>query len=128
MLDAAQFRSLIVKPALLELMLYSEDAIELLMFTCANESNGGTYIKQLTGPALGIFQMEPNTYNDIWHNYIVNRHDLLLQLQHQFNINGIPDEHQLIYDLRFATVMARIHYARVKEPIPDMHDLDAIWS
>lgn len=43
--------------------LYSRDAEELLMLTAACESNLGHYFKQLNGgPALGIFQCEPDTY------------------------------------------------------------------
>ena len=65
MLNIAQFRDLIVKSTLNDLLLYSEDAEELLVFTCAVESLGGTYLQQVKGPALGIYQMEPVTYNDI---------------------------------------------------------------
>jgi len=44
--------------------LYSRDAEELLMLTAACESNLGHYFKQLgNGPALGIFQVEPATYD-----------------------------------------------------------------
>lgn len=44
--------------------LYSDNAVELLMLTVAIESNLGHYIKQVgNGPALGIFQCEPNTYD-----------------------------------------------------------------
>ena len=68
-----QLRELIITPALSKLQLYSKDAEELLIFTCAVESDGGTYLKQIKGPALGIYQMEPRTYNDIWQNYMRNR-------------------------------------------------------
>ena len=44
--------------------LYSRNAEELLMLTAACESNLGHYFKQLGGgPALGIFQVEPATYD-----------------------------------------------------------------
>jgi len=47
MLNIAQFREFIIQPSLHDLILNSPDAEELLVFTCANESLGGTYIKQL---------------------------------------------------------------------------------
>lgn len=128
MLDSAQLRSYIIVPALNDLLLMSEEAVELLLFTCANESDGGSFIKQVNGPALGIYQMEPNTYNDIWQNYIYGKNDLRQLMLAHFNCPTMPDEYRMIYDARFATAMARIHYARVKEPLPKLHDLDALWN
>lgn len=128
MLSADQLRAFIIKPALENLMLYSDEAVELILFTCANESEGGTYLKQLNGPALGIYQMEPKTYNDIWQNYIFNKNDLKLQLLYGFDAPKMPDEERLIYDLKFATAMVRIHYARVEEPLPKLYDLFGLWT
>lgn len=128
MLDAEQLRTLVIKPALTDLNLYSEEATELLIFTCAAESEGGTYIHQINGPALGIYQMEPATYNDIWANFIIFKQNLKLQLLHNFNAPTMPDEYRLIYDLRFATAMARIHYLRFPEPLPFLTDDEALWS
>ncbi len=128
MLSAGQLRSLVIKPALEDLLVYSDEAVELLLFTCAAESNGGQFIKQINGPALGIYQMEPATYNDIWQNYIMHKKDLTLQLLHHFEASRMPDETRLIYDLRFATAMARIHYMRVKQPLPKLYDIDGLWT
>ena len=128
MLIASQLRDLIIKPALLDLIMFSEEALELLMFTCAVESNGGTYIKQLNGPALGIFQMEPATYNDIWQNYLIYKSDILLRLLHSFSAHRMPEEDRLMYDLRFATAMTRIHYFRVNAALPAVGDIDGIWD
>jgi hypothetical protein len=108
--------------------MYSEDAEELLVFTCAVESDGGTYLKQVNGPALGIYQMEPNTYNDIWHNYIIPKNSLFMVLLSNFNVISMPEEDRLIYDLRYATLMARIHYVRVLEKLPQASDTLAIWQ
>jgi len=60
-MDKGQLRELI-QLVLKEYDLYSRDAEEILMLTCAAESNMGKYIKQVGGgPALGIFQCEPAT-------------------------------------------------------------------
>lgn len=128
MLNIKQFRELIVKSSLNDLLLYSKEAEELLVFTCATESNGGTYIHQVGGPALGIYQMEPITCNDIWQNFINNNPNLILKMITNFNCNKMPPEEWLIYDLRYATAMARIFYARIKEPLPSCDDVDAIWE
>lgn len=128
MINANQLREYIIKPALTDLVMLSDDAVELMMFTCAVESNGGTYIKQVNGPALGIYQMEPNTYNDIWQNYLKSRSSLLMMLLSNFECVSMPSEDRLIYDLRFATAMTRIHYYRVAEKIPPHQDIDTLWE
>ena len=128
MLNVNQLRELIIKPALTDLLMYSEDASELLVFTCAVESNGGTYLKQINGPALGIYQMEPATYNDIWQNYLKHKSNLMLIMMNNFDIIRMPDEKRLVHDLRYATAMARIHYARVKEPLPSHDDTKAVYE
>ena len=42
-----------------------DDLTNLLLETCAVESDFGKLIKQVNGPALSIYQIEPNTYNFI---------------------------------------------------------------
>src|SRR5579872_996529 len=128
MLNINQFRELIVKSSLNDLLMYSEDAEELMVFTCATESLGGTYLAQIGGPALGIYQMEPMTYNDIWQTYINLHGPLTLRLFANFNISNMPEESRLIYDLRFATAMTRLFYARINEPLPCYKDENAIWE
>lgn len=111
-----QLRDLIER-VLKEANLYSESAVELLMLTCAQESRLGKYIRQLGGgPALGIFQMEPFTHDDLWrtHGHILK--DLL----------GEPDSKKLEYDLRYATIMSRIHYFRIPKPLPEAGDIEAL--
>lgn len=128
MLIASQLREFIIKPALYDLNLSGEDAEELLLFTCAVESEGGTYIKQVNGPALGIYQMEPATYNDIWQNFIKDKRSLLLMLGSNFNTFSQPDEQRLMYDLRFATAMCRIHYLRNSVNLPSKGDIVGMWD
>ena len=128
MLNINQFRELIVKSSLNDLLMYSADAEELMVFTCAVESLGGTFLHQVGGPALGIYQMEPATYNDIWQNYIYSHGPLTMRLFSNFDISSMPDESRLIYDSRYATAMTRIFYARIKEPLPSAQDENALWE
>jgi hypothetical protein len=65
MFDITQFRADILTPTLEALQFREIELKELLVFTCAVESAGGTYVKQVKGPALGIFQLEPNTFTDV---------------------------------------------------------------
>jgi hypothetical protein len=128
MLNVEQLRDLIIKPALSKLQLFSDVASELLVFTCAVESDGGTYLKQLKGPALGIYQMEPATYNDIWQNYLRSRHDYLMMLGGNFDAYRMPSENRMVYDLCYATAMARLHYRRCVRALPEKGDIEGIWQ
>jgi hypothetical protein len=128
MINTEQLRELIIKPTLSRLNMYSKSAEELLVFTCAAETNGGEWLKQVQGPALGIYQCEPNTYHDIWRNYIMHRSGLLSIFGLKFGVVGLPDENRLIGDLYYATAICRIHYRRVKEDLPDGGNQDALWA
>lgn len=72
--------------------------------------------------------MEPNTYIDIWENFIKLKKSLMTQLSTNFEIFYMPDEDKMVYDLRYATVMARLHYNRVPQPLPDHNDVNLIWE
>jgi hypothetical protein len=60
--------------------------------------------------------MEPATHQDLWDNFLRYRLDLALKI----TANGaeVPAE-TMVWDLRYACAMCRIHYYRVPEPIPD---------
>jgi len=117
-----QFGKYIVEPTLKELGLYSLEAVQLLVATALTES-GLQYVKQLKGPALGLFQMEPETHDDIWGNYITYRNDLADKVS-EIDMNCTANN--MIWNLKYATVMARIHYLRVREPLPKMNDIDGM--
>jgi len=128
MLDISQFRQYIITPALSNLQLYSKDAEELLVFTCAVESDGGTFLHQISGPAVGIYQCEPNTHNDIWRNYIIHRNNYVSQLGLNFGVSTIPDVSRLMSDLLYASAICRLHYRRVKEALPPADDAEKLYD
>lgn len=128
MINIEQFRTLIIEPVLSKLQVYTKDAEELMVFTCAAESLGGTYLHQVKGSALGIYQMEPPTYTDIWINFILNRNSIATLMSMNFACPKIPDPSRLIYDLHFATAMTRIHYMRVPMKIPSKDNIEGIWE
>lgn len=128
MIDVEQFRELIIRPALKKIKLWSPAAEELLLGTALQESRL-MYIKQLgKGPALGVFQMEPATHNDIWKNYLKYKPDLardVAQLSHTVNPRS------LVSDLLYAAAMTRIHYLRVPVALPAEGDFEgqaAYWK
>lgn len=118
MINIDQFQEYVLVPTLKELGFYSKSAEILLLGTAATESHF-EYIHQLKGPALGFYQMEPSTHQDIWLHYLKYREDLSERVFDVCNLRSIPKPEQMISDLRYATVMARIHYLRVAEKLPD---------
>jgi hypothetical protein len=128
MFNITQFRELLIRPVLDSLQMYSKDAEELLVFTCAAESNGGTYLHQVKGPALGIYQCEPSTHTDLWYNYIFHRHSLASILALKFNCPRIPDSDRLLWDLNYATAVCRLDYRREAEPLPSHTDAESIFD
>lgn len=130
MIDCLQFRELIIRPSLKAINLYSVDAEELLIATMAQETLGGQYIKQLKGPALGIYQMEPSTYNDIWSQHINNNGNLTLRSEiiSYCNFHLQPAADEMISNLKLSTIMARIFYSRITIALPDHTIIDDIWA
>lgn len=107
-LNPDQFRRLI------EQVLHDTDpaladpvAVRLLLGTAAVESQFGTYLRQVHGPALGVFQMEPATFD--W-----------LQVKYglQYPIIADREASELEWDLRLAIIMARLRYRAVPKPLP----------
>lgn len=123
-MNAKQLRELVIRPTLQYLspaIPYSETAVELLMMTAAHESHLGEYIAQVGGPALGIYQMEPATENDIHDNFLRYRRGLEVDIHGLTSAALIEDKDgvDLIYSLPYATAMARVHYFRVPEALPE---------
>lgn len=99
--------------------LFSSDARELLMGTCAQESALGKYRRQIGGgPALGIFQMEPATFHDIVKNYLNHKPELKAKVLEVSGLKELDDPEELVFNDRLAVCMARVHYLRVSEKIP----------
>jgi hypothetical protein len=75
---------------------------------------------EIEGPALGIYQMEPATHDDIHENFIRFDDGLRGKIK-DYNLMAMPIDaaHEMIGNLYYATAMCRIHYLRVPEPIPD---------
>jgi hypothetical protein len=121
MLDIPQFRQYILQPALKDIGLYSLAAEELLLGTALQESRL-TYLKQLGGgPAVGVFQMEPATHDDIYDNYFKYHEDLHNKVVGLAAYStGWPNE--MAGNLFYAAAMCRVHYYRVSEALPDAGD------
>ena len=119
-----------IKPTLEKIGLYSEAATQLLLGTACVESKLGHYLKQINGPALGIYQIEPDTHKDVWENYLSYRNTLMHKvLALTSNELGWQQKApELVSNLAYQTAIARVIYYRAKAPLPDMDDIDAMAS
>ena len=115
--NRSQFEDLI-RETLDEHGLGGDRAVALLLGTAAVESAFGTYLKQVRGPALGIMQMEPLTFDWLQQKY-----------QDVVDLPMWPPE-RMMWDLKLAILMARLRYLVDPEPLPaatDKWTLGAYW-
>lgn len=136
MMNSQQLHDYIIKPTL-EYMggnYYSKDAAFLLLCTAAIESNCGYYIKQVGGPALGIWQMEPATLHDIYDNcdaVSTNDHKAYKKLD-RIDLFAVTDtetlEAGLLISPLYACAMARLKYSMDSAKLPDRHDIKAVYD
>lgn len=99
--------------------LWSQDAEELQLGTCAQESHLGIFRRQIGGgPALGIYQIEPTTERSLWRDYLDYRPAMATAVTRVCGVKG-PDPFQLEHNLAYQHIMCRLRYwAWVKAPIP----------
>jgi hypothetical protein len=124
-LDCKELLNSIIQPTLKYLSMDSFSAEMLLLGTCAQESNMGTYRAQVDGPALGIYQIEPNAHEDVWNNYLRFNPKLSAAMCGLFptNISKEVLYNQLITNDPYSTAICRVIYFRAKEPLPDISNL-----
>jgi len=126
MLDNNQLRNEIIKPCLDVICRWSKEAEELLVLTCAHESLGGTFIKQVGGEALGIYQMEPASHGDLWNIYMPKKMIELYKILSFMQVSYRPPAIFLKYNVAYATFMARMFYLRINEPLPKHDDVEGL--
>jgi hypothetical protein len=117
----------LVQNTLNPLGIWSADAEELLLATCAQESLFGTYRTQGGGgPARGIFQMEGGDFNDIWKNYEAY-HPAQATAVKALNGGNVGTVDDLVNNDPYAVALARVHYQRCPRALPSNTDLNALW-
>jgi hypothetical protein len=107
--------------------MYSKEMEELLVFTCAVESAGGTYVKQIQGPAVGVFQIEPASLTDLWCNFIIRNPYIVNLLTLNFGVHRMPSPESLITDLRIAAAICALYYKRKKANLTSISP-DSLWD
>ncbi len=110
------FKTLIIEPTLAGIGLGSPAATILLLGSAIIES-GLVYLKQRPGPALGLYQIEPETHQLV-KTWIEHRPKLKQAILKTCYLHDLPDDEALIFNLRYATCIARCLYASIHEPLP----------
>lgn len=124
---APDFRHYVVQPALAVLapagIPHSLVAEDLLIATAANESALGTYlVQQNSGPALGVFQIEPTSLENLYWQ---------LSTRQRIALKGISTAQSIITqipaNLVLAAAVCRLFYWQVPLPLP-AHTVAGLWS
>ena len=137
MINPAQFRHEIVRPALKASNMWSEAAENLVLGTGVQESLLAWVKQRGPGPALGFYQMEPATADDICHRFLATRSDMATSLAKATwphtssppaysHLNAKDIARLLVEDLRFATIMCRLRYWMMPAPLPAANDIDSL--
>jgi hypothetical protein len=106
--------------------LWTHDAEELLLMIIAHESRNGKYLRQFdNGPARGICQVEIDTMDDNYRNFINARHDLAVQIRAISGVWGPSREH-LEYNPIYNVIHARLKLYRSPGQLPAAHDVQGM--
>lgn len=120
-MNKQQFTKYVIEPVLSSMGLYSEEAVRLLLMIMAHESRKGYYIKQTVGPAVGVYQMEPATHDDI-RQFLMRK--LLIDKVEYLRMRGayMGAAEEMAGNMYYATAMARAFFLRFPESLPKGSD------
>lgn len=107
----------VIIPACKHIGVTNKNGIDLVWETGCTESHYRHFSQVGGGPALGLWQMEPNTHNDIWENVLKYREALAEKVRSLCTDGPKPSE--LMFNPFYAAAMCRVQYLRFEEAIPD---------
>ena len=118
----------IIEPVLCHLsdVPFSQSASQLLLATAIKESQNFKYRQQIGGPALSYFQIEPNTHNDVWDNYLKFRPKLAKLVTQLLSAPDADKIDELENNDNYAAAIARIVYKRSPAKLPPADDISAM--
>jgi len=124
--NSDDFQNETLVPVLTEMRMASPSAEKLLIMTAAHESMGYRYRAQTGGgPALSYYQIEPNTLDDLYTNYLAYRPEKQALLD-RYLPEGTSRTDALENIDSYATAAARLIYSRVPDALPDVEDSEAL--
>ena len=101
----------VVTETLKEMDRFKPECVELMCMIAAHESMLGKYRKQIKGPALSLFQIEPRTHDSIWDN-CDSIAKLAIKLGIERSLRSLAD------DDRYAVFVSRCYLLMDKNPLP----------
>lgn len=130
------FRARVVRPVLERMALVrpamsSRAAEDLLVGTAAQESHIGQWLHQVGGgPAVGVYQMEPNTFLDLMAWLQRPGREELRSCVVEWASLAVPLGAQVAGNMLFATALARMNYYRKPFPrVPaDLDEQARLWK
>jgi len=120
------YREKIIGPVLMDMRLHSAAAVNLLLGTALHESGVLRYHHQDGGPAMGLYQMEPDTLKDLFVNYLSFQNGRLAQLGKYCEMGLSPENQWNLYNARYATAACRLQYYRQPASLPPADDLEGL--
>lgn len=124
-MNPQQLHDLIIKPThnYMGFRYESKESNFLSLCTTAIESDCGDYIKQINGPALSAWQIEPNTHDDIWLNCDALKNHQFKILIENLQLKLTPSGScylNLSESPKYACAMARLKYSMDPNPLPKL--------
>ncbi|MBL4826112.1 MAG: hypothetical protein JKY66_00095 [Spongiibacteraceae bacterium] len=114
-----------ITPTIKKLGMWSEAAETILLMIACHESMGFRHRVQQGGPALSYFQIEPDTLDDLYTNYLAFRPEKQTMLD-QYLPEGMSRLEALANDDAYACAAARLQLYRVPEALPEADDLEGL--
>ena len=128
-INCIQLRDVVIRPALQAIGYLSDDAVALLLGTCAQETQLGRYLIQTSigfKGGIGIYQIESTSYHDVWESCVENSPSMRAKIMIHLGYTGKPKPERMASDLALASIMCRLYYLRIKEPIPKEDDIEGL--
>lgn len=115
------FKARVIRPTLALLGLGDGPAAENLLLGTALTESALTYLAQLGGPALGLYQIELPTHYDLFESFLKFRPMLAAKI-YPLRMSSLDTPFQLVANLAYATAIARLIYYRARDSLPDAAD------
>lgn len=127
-MNLENLRDCVIRPTLKHLGLYSPAAENLVLGTALVESKA-EYLRQIKGPALGLWQIEPATWQDLHENFLRFRTDLRARLDELSTTAKMTEGPlEMVGNLYYGCAVCRLIYRRAPEPLPDADDAEGMAS
>ena len=111
----------IIKYVLKKINMDSEEA-RALIFATGKAESGYRVIEQMGGPAVGFFQVEPDTIQDVWDNYVFYRPEIKTDL-YALGFDDGDMAVSVMSSIALQVAFARLQYRRVPVALPGLHGL-----